>query len=173
MKPSVLPKALFVLIAIVAATHFYSLYAQLPQTIASHFDGRGMPNGWQPKVLFFAFLVGAVVIAAVVAFAVPRILEAVPTELINLPHKEYWLAPERRAESLAFFKTQFAWFGCGLFLFLVFTFEFAIRANFRERPQLDSSFVYALGAFLLFSLFWVVRIMRRFGSPPQTDALHK
>jgi uncharacterized membrane protein len=162
-----------VLIAGGAAIHFYFLYAQLPETVASHFDGHGMPNGWQSKDLFFAFLVGALAIAAVVAFAVPLIIEAVPTELVNLPNKEYWLAPERRMESLTFFETQFAWFGCALLLFLVFVFELAIRANFREHPQLDSSFGYALGAFLLFTLFWVVRMTRHFGSPPETDTLRK
>jgi uncharacterized membrane protein len=173
MKPAGLPKALFMLIAGGAAIHFYFLYAQLPETVASHFDGRGMPNGWQPKGLFFAFLVGALVISAAVAFAVPRIIAAVPTERVNLPNKDYWLAPEWRAESLAFLETQFAWFGCGLLLFMVFVFELAIRANFREHPQLDSSFGYALGAFLLFTLFWVVRMIRRFSSPPQMDTLRK
>ena len=166
MKATALPKGLFLLIAVVVAIHFYLLYAQLPETVASHFDGHGVPNGWQSKGLFFAFLVGALVIAAVVAFAVPRIIEAVPTELINLPHKDYWLAPQRRVESLVFLETQFAWFGCGLLLFMVFVFEFVIRANFRDHAQLDSSFGYALGAFLLFTLLWVVRTIKRFSSPP-------
>ena len=170
MKSSALPKAVFVLIAVGAAIHLSSLYAQLPATMASHFDGRGIPNGWQSKDLFFAFLVGALVIATVLAFAVPRIIEAVPTELVNLPHKEYWLAPERRAESLAFFETQFAWFGCALLLFMAFTFEFAIKANFRQRPQLDTPhFVYALAGLFLFTLFWVVRMITRFGRPPQAE----
>lgn len=174
MKSSALPKILFLLIAAGAAIHFSSLYAQLPPVMASHFDARGVPNGWQPKELFFTFLVGSLVIAAILTFAVPLLMEVLPTSLINLPNKEYWLAPERRAESIGFFQTQFAWFGCALLFFMMFAFEFAIRANFRDRPQMDSSsFVIALVAFILFALISTLRMMKRFGSPPQTNAPHK
>jgi uncharacterized membrane protein len=171
MKASAIPKALFILIAIIAAMHFASLYAQLPETMASHFDGRGTPNGWQPKEIFFVFVAAALAVAAALTFAVPRIIEILPIYLINFPHKKYWLAPVRRAESLAYCRTQFAWFGCALLLFMVLTFDFAVQANFRDRPRLDSStFVVALIAFILFSVVFTVRMIKRFGTPPQTGS---
>ncbi len=53
-----LPKLLFVVLAAYAAIHFSSYYSQLPDVVASHFDGRGTPNGCQTKPAFFMVFVG-------------------------------------------------------------------------------------------------------------------
>lgn len=174
MKPSTLPKVLFALIAAAAAIHFSMLYGKLPPTMASHFGANGAANGWQPKELFFFIFVGVLVLASVLSFGIPRIIESIPTQLINLPNKEYWLAPERRAESRAFFSRQFAWFGCALLLFLVFTFELAIQANFQPRPVMDSStFFYGLIVFLVFAFLLPVRLITRFSRPPEPGDSHR
>lgn len=174
MKPSTLPKVLFALIAAGAAIHFSLLYGKLPSTMASHFNGSGAPNGWQPKELFFALLWGVLVLVSVLAFGIPQIIESIPAQFINLPNKEYWLAPERRAESMAFFTTQFGWFGCALLLFLVFTFELAVQANIRPRPVMDSStFFYGLIVFLVFAFLLPVRLLTRFRRPPETGDSHR
>src|SRR5712692_2015629 len=52
-----LPRLLFVLLAIYAAIHFSYYYPQLPNVIASHFDGRGAANGWQIKSAFFGMFI--------------------------------------------------------------------------------------------------------------------
>ncbi len=47
----------FVLIAMAGvAIHYYPI---LPDTIASHFDIHGMPNGWMKKDIFYLLMVGA------------------------------------------------------------------------------------------------------------------
>jgi len=70
MQKSRLPKLVFVLLAVWAAFYFSSLYAQLPEVMASHFNARGVPNGWQTKSAFFSVLVGVSVLAAVIGFAI-------------------------------------------------------------------------------------------------------
>ena len=72
-----LPKLLFVVLAAYAAIHFSPYYAQLPDVVASHFDGRGTPNGWQTKPLFFGFFVGTLVLTVLIGFVLPRIMPAV------------------------------------------------------------------------------------------------
>ena len=46
MQGARLPRLLFVLLVAGAAIYFSSYYAQLPGVLASHFNGRGIPNGW-------------------------------------------------------------------------------------------------------------------------------
>ena len=170
MQQSRLPKSVFVLLAAAAAIHFSYLYAQLPGVVASHFDAHGVPNGWQTRTIFFAFFVGSIVISTIVCFGVPLLIASVPLALINLPHKEYWLSPERRASSLAFLSAHFAWLGCAVLLVGIFAFEFSIRANFQPDKRFDtSSLLSVLGAFFVFVMVWMARLLARFGKPLKTN----
>ena len=167
MQKSSLPKLVFLLLAVCAALYFSSLYAQLPDVMASHFDARGVPNRWQTKSTFFSFLVGVSVLAAVVGFGIPRIIMILPAQYINLPNKGYWLAPERRAETMDFLNGYFAWFGCALFAVLLFTINFALQANLHPGRRPDAfPMLFVLACFLAFAVIGTVRVFRRFGPPP-------
>jgi serine/threonine-protein kinase len=149
------------------AIYFSSLYAQLPEVMTSHFNARGAPNGWQTKSAFFSVLIGVSFLAAVVGFGIPRIITLLPPEFINLPNKRYWLAPERRAETMDFLNSYFAWFGCALFAVILIAINFAVQANFHPEQRPDATPVwYVLAGFLAFSILGSVRIFKRFGSPP-------
>ena len=132
-----LPKVLFVLLAIIATIYFWSNYTQLPDVVASHFNALGVANGWQTKSAFLAFFVGAIALASLVAFGVPGIVSKMPTDLINLPYKEYWLAAERKKETLAFLDRAFAWFGCAVLLVVTTAVNYAIGRNLHPEAQLD------------------------------------
>ena len=163
-----LPKLLFVLLALYAAIHFSYYYPQLPAVVASHFTARGAANGWQTKSAFFVVLVAVSVLAAVVGFAIPRIITVLPVELINLPNKRYWLAPERRAETQEFFITYFAWFGCAVYLLLILTFDYAIQHNLHpENPPDPLRIWYILAGFMAFTVAWIARMIARFVRLPQ------
>jgi uncharacterized membrane protein len=169
MQPR-LPKLFFLLLAAYAAIHFSVYYSQLPDVVASHFDAHGVANGWQAKSAFFAVLVAVSVLAAAVGFGVPRIIEVVPTELINLPNKRYWLAPEHRAETLEFLNAYFAWFGCAIFLVLIVTFDYAVQSNLHpDHPPDISRMWYILAGFATFMVVSIIRLLRRFLRPPEGD----
>jgi uncharacterized membrane protein len=166
-----LPKFLFVLLAVYAAAHFSSYYPQLPHVVASHFNARGVANGWQTKSVFFSMFVGVSVLAAVVGFAIPRIISVIPPEFVNLPNKRYWLAPEHLAEAMEFMKTYFAWFGCAVFLIILLTFDYAIQSNLHPENRPDASRMwYILAGFLVFTIVWIARLFSRFGRTPENDS---
>jgi uncharacterized membrane protein len=163
-----LPKMLFVLLAVLAAIYFWSNYAQLPDVVASHFNARGVANGWQSKSGFLAFFLGAVTLASFVAFGVPAVLSKIPKELINLPNKDYWLAPERQAETLALLGNSFAWFGCGILLVVTTAVNYAIGRNLHPQAQLDPPvLLYVLGGFFVFTILWSIRMIMRFSRIPR------
>lgn len=163
-----LPKLIFVLLALYTAIHFSSLYSQLPGVVASHFNGRGAPNGWQPKQAFFVVLVVVSLVVALVGFAIPKIISVLPSQLINLPNKSYWLAPERAAETMEFLQTTFAWFACALFLFNILVFDYAIQINLNpQHPPSSARFWYVLVGFLVFVIAWTIRMLARFLHAPR------
>jgi hypothetical protein len=165
-----LPKFLFLVLAAYAAIHFFNYYSQLPDVVASHFDAHGVANGWQTKSAFFGVFVGVTVLAVVVGFGVPRIIRVVPAQLINLPNKHYWLAPEHLADTMEFLDTYFAWFGCALFLILILTFDYAFQSNLHpDSPPDVSRMWYILAGFITFSIVWIARLFTRFGRVPQQN----
>ncbi|MGC1485109.1 MAG: DUF1648 domain-containing protein [Candidatus Acidiferrum sp.] len=162
-----LPKMLFMLLAILAAIYFWSNYAQLPDVVASHFDAHGNPNGWQSKSMFFAFFAGAVGVAWSVGFGVPALLSKMPSAFINLPHKEYWLAPARKAESLALLNRSFAWFGCAVLVVVTTAVNYAIGQNLHPQGLFGSlPLLCVLAGFLVFAIFSSVRILSHFSRVP-------
>jgi hypothetical protein len=111
--------------------------AELPARVASHFDGAGRPNGWMSRdgfVLIQCVLLLA--LGALFGFG-GRLLKVTPNGWINLPNRNYWLAPERRAESVAVLAGWMRWLGAGTLAFLMVVFQFTVQANLR-RGRLDS-----------------------------------
>jgi uncharacterized membrane protein len=163
-----LPKLVFVAIAILAAIYFWSNYAQLPEVVASHFNARGVANGWQTKSTFLTFFAGAVALASFLAFGVPFLISKMPVELINLPHKEYWLAPARLDETMALLAGSFAWFSCGVLLVVTTAVNYAIGRNLHPEAQLDPPMlVYVLAGFVLFALIGSIRMLTHFARIPR------
>src|SRR5260370_27893892 len=121
-----LPKFVFVLLAVGAAIYFSSLYAQLPEVMASHFNARGTPNGWQTKSAFFSVLIGVSLLAAVVGFGIPRLITLLPPDDINLTNKGYLLAPEQPTDTNGFLNGYIACFCYPLFPIILVTINFAL-----------------------------------------------
>jgi len=170
VQKSSLPKLVFVLLAVGAALYFSSFYAQLPEVVASHFNRGGVANGWQTKSAFFGVLVAVSLLAAVVGFGIPRIIISLPMELINLPNKRYWLAPEHISDTMEFLKRFFAWFGCAVFTVILVTFDYAVQSNLHPDHRPDTAPMwYLLAGFLVFVVVSIARMSLRFGRVPQQN----
>jgi uncharacterized membrane protein len=154
--------ALLLLTALQIA-HFYPL---LPDTVASHFDGAGRPNGWAPKGAFLGLYAAVVALMTGLFLVVPVFLARLPVALINLPNKDYWLAPERRRQTWATIQVHLLTLGNATVAFVVIVFQLAMRANLSQPPTLSPAIWILLGALLVFTATWTVRFFRAFRLPP-------
>jgi len=165
MPSARLPRSLFFAIALAASARFFYLYPLLPDVMASHFGPSGAPNGWMPKSMFFLVYAFTVALGVVVVFVPARAVAKAPVSSINLPNKEYWLAPERRAETVAFFERSFAWFGSILLLLVTMVLDFACTANFQTPPVLPvRTVIPCIVLFVLYTILWVIHIARHFSA---------
>lgn len=141
-------------------------WADLPLVVASHYDALGRPDGRMARDAFFIALGVALGLALVVTMLCPLLLRYLPSGAINLPYRDYWLAPERRDASIARLEALLAWFVVPLAAFEALVVHLAVEANLR-RGAMDASGLWLGLALLVGSFsFLTVQIVRQFGAPP-------
>lgn len=162
-----LPRSLFLLLAVCASIYFSHYYPLLPKVVASHFDQHGTANGWQTKERFFEILAGMTVLSAFLVFGIPATIDIMPSQLINLPNRDYWLAPGQRAASMQFLSAFFAWFGCAVYFVIVVAFDYAVQTNLHSPNGSNPARLwYVLIGFMGLMLLGTIRLFVRFGRVP-------
>lgn len=150
-------------LAIAQTIYFYPL---LPNVVGSHFDVTGKVNGNSPKLTYFILYFVSLAITSSFTLVLPLIIKYLPTSMINLPHREYWLSGDRKEETLSFFYVHMSWFGVATMLLLIAIFHLTFIANLSPIQNLSLPMPWALfGAFFLFMIWWVVVLLRRFPAP--------
>jgi hypothetical protein len=160
--------ALFLILLAVAAAFVGMSGRLLPVVVASHFDAAGVANGFMPRAFYVRFMLVFVVALPAALVLLPSLAFGHPKARINLPHRKYWLAPERRAESIGFLRRHAARFGSLLVVFLCYVHGLVLRANANVPPNLEAAwFVGGLVFLLLAMIVWTAALMRRFRKLPE------
>jgi len=166
MSGTRVPRVLFFAIVLAALAQCVHDFPLLPDRLASHFAASGIPNGWMTKTQFMVMYGVILLPALAIEFWVSHRISNKPDAKLNLPNKEYWLAPERRAETFGYFETFFAWYGCVFLFVVVFAMGLAMRANFDSPPRLPTGLIVSdIAGFVLFNVVAVTAMLRRFSKP--------
>jgi uncharacterized membrane protein len=154
-----------ILLIVVAVAQLAWLAPGMPDVVATHFDGAGKPNGWMSRAGMVGFQLTILGVMGGIFLGLPVLLRRDPT-MINLPHREYWLSPERRDRTIATIRNWMTVVGCGVVLLLMAVTGMLHHANRMTPPRLSSPmFVACLSAFLLFIGGAIVALYRRFPRP--------
>jgi hypothetical protein len=139
----------------------------LPPRVATHFGAGGSANGWMPRD-GYAWTMG--VVQVVLPFALFGALGHLPKRAeryVNLPHRDYWLAPERRAATVAALRGHGAAMGIVTALLLIGVHAAILDANSRVPPRLDEPvFIGGLAAFVVALLAISASLFRKFRRVP-------
>jgi uncharacterized membrane protein len=159
-------RALLFLLAAAGVVQLLHYYPRLPETMASHFDGAGQPDGFQSRNAFFTLCAAMLVMALVLFGGLGALFRRIPSKWFNLPNRDYWLAPERRDETIEAISAQMEWFGAASLALYLFVIQMVVETNQTSEPRLDSrSMFVVLGFYLLFTAIWITRFIRRFRKP--------
>ena len=149
-----------------AALQCLYYYPLLPETVASHFDGAGRPNGWSSKQSFLGLYVAMIGLMSFVFYVLPGLLHHFSPSRINIPHRKYWLEPERKEKALAMMDEQMGRFGIATMILMVWAIQLAINANAAGGGSLNSGTMWMLlGGYAAYTVMWLVRLYRRFRVP--------
>ncbi len=149
------------LLLVVLAIFQYTRYEPLlPTRVASHFDAAGQPNGWSSKS---AYMVGNLAFAggfALLFLGLTGLVRRIPNDWINMPNRDYWLAPERRTATLAQLQRQMEWLGAATVALLLAIGQLTIEANLTAAPLDQRAFWIVFGAYMAGALVWLVSVLR-------------
>ncbi len=159
------PLLIFGLLVAICLAHAAYYYPVLPERVASHFGASGRPDAWSSKERFLHIYVGMVLVIAVLFPGLYLLLAKTPNGLINLPHKDYWLAPERRKETIAILSRQFLWFGSATLLLLVDMMQQTFDVHLGKAVALSHPLL-SIAAYVVFSILWSVVLILQFMRNP-------
>ena len=160
---------LLALVVFIVAQCAY-FYPQLPETVASHFNASGVPNGWMSKGAFLAIMGFATVLSvgstAGAALLLPHLQDS-----INISNKEYWLAPDRRDQTLAFIGSNMLWIACAVLVLLIVINHFVSRMNIDGATELTLPMMPTLAAFLAIVGIIITRMVLRLRKIPNINGV--
>ena len=144
-----------------------SYWRELPERVATHFGPGGEPDDWMDRTSAAILLGGFQLVFPLLLLSVVRLLKWIPNGCINIPHREYWLAPERRESALAWLAGQMSGMAVLTGALMVATSHLTFRANVRAGRLEEFPFFVCLAIYLAGTFLLVIRILRRFGRVPQ------
>jgi hypothetical protein len=158
-----LSRLAFALAVVVAALVISATTLELPARVASHFGPGNLANDAMDRLSYLMLMLGLAVglpVLLVATFSrMPRAME----RKLNIPHRDYWLAPERRQRTLAYLGSHACWLGTLLAAYLTGVHLVLLAANAVQPPRLPvQPFVTLLALFLCGMALWIFALVSRF-----------
>lgn len=146
-------------------TFIVATTSALPESVASHFGGSGLANGFVTRDGYLRFMLGfGLVLPAFMAIVVGLVPRLAPTR-VNVPNRDYWLDPKRRAATLNALSAQGAWLGTLTAALIAALHYVLLVANRSTPPRLPADiFWMLLAGFVVALVLWIAALYLRFRS---------
>jgi len=157
----------FLLALALAVIFIWSSSRSLPALVGSHYAASGLATNYMPRAMYLRFtLLFAVLLPLALAYF-PVFAMSRDGARVNLPNREYWLAPRQRAATLEFVRRHCTRLALLLLLFFCYIHWLVTRANLVQPPLLSSSwFIAGIVVLLVCALMWTVTFVGHFQRLP-------
>lgn len=164
-----LAQKFFYITLLTGVAGIFYFYQYLPDTIAVHFGFSGEADRTSGREVFIYINLSVFMFIFGVFFLIDWLMPKLPESSFNLPNKKYWLAPERKEETLKMNSAILYWIGglTNLFLFLM---VYSIyESNIPKTPQLSSGFWLYMLLYLVAIFYVVYKMYKRFNKIPEEN----
>ena len=154
-----------------AATFVLITSGNLPPLVASHFGVGGAVDGFMSRNAYVGYMLVGVVVIPLLIVVPQRLVRSIPPRLINVPNRDYWLAPERIESTLDYLRNHAVWFAALLVAFLCFVHWEVVQANMRRPVRLLAEpFIVGVVAYTIGILVWIGAMIVHFSRRPDASA---
>ena len=152
---------IFLMVFSVTFVIYTSYY--LPSSVATHFNIDNQPDGWMTRDAYLLLILTLLIsIPSAISVGI-SILSRRFSHLINLPNRDYWLAPPRLNDSLDFLGAHGHRLGRLVIVLMTGLHYVVLVANRAEPAALSQSWFIAIFlGFILALGLWVLALYRRF-----------
>ncbi len=166
MKPFRRVLVPFFLSYLIYGAFVFSTSLDLPDPVASHFNGAGRPDGWMSRAQYLIFIGLFGFFFPLVIAASTSITRLLPDKFVNIPNRDYWLAPERRSATFDFLTRHSFAFGHVAIGFVGGVHWTVTRANRHHPPHLEGYLLLPIVLlFLAATAFYIYRLISHFRCP--------
>ena len=156
------PYGLLLILYLVWVAGLIASASWLPPRVASHFGAEGRANGWMSRSVYLVFTGALPALLALIFAGIARMIRSLPAKFINIPRKDYWLAPERREATALLIRNRLAWLLCLLTLFFGGLHGLTVAANRITPAHLSMDGLLALViALLVLLMIWMASFLMR------------
>jgi len=145
---------------------FY-FYPILPESVPSHFGSNGKATSFSSKEMMIGSHLAVIGVLLVIFGIVGALLKNGKASYINVPNREYWFAPERKAQSSNDVLSLLLWILCSVLALMLLVFYSTAESAMMETNELGAAFYIGLAFFLLFDMFVVIYLIVRFSTLPR------
>jgi uncharacterized membrane protein len=168
MKKLRVPIAILAVCYVIFFACLHFTYDALPGRVASHFGLDGQPNGWMSRDALVACSLGLGILLPAIMIGMMAAAGRIPVSFVNLPHRDYWLAPERRRATSAVLLRYALWFSALNVLFVTGLHLLLVQANMVGGSYRlnGTGLLVIVGGFLLGTAVWCICLIARFAKKP-------
>jgi len=160
---TIVPRLVLVLALVVAPIVVWQTSLPLPARVATHFGSGGYANGYMSHDGYVLFMLVMTTLLPISIVTMTGLVPRFAIRQISQRKRAYWLAPERRAATLAWLASHACALGVLITVFLLGIHLLTIEANERSPARLDESslFVVLIGFVVLLAI-WILVLGLRF-----------
>jgi uncharacterized membrane protein len=160
-----IPWIAFAVALLFAVVYISNTVPSLPPLVASHFDGAGDPTAHMTREFYGKFVLSMSIGFPIATVALLTLVYSKANDM-KLPNRDYWLAPERIAQTRSMLVSHAVWFGCLMVAMVCYVHWLELGAHRSVPPHLSNPRVFGgLLAFFLITAGWLLALLRAFRLP--------
>ena len=153
----------YTILLILCTAFVWGAAQNLPPVVTSHFDLSGTPDATMPRDLFTNLFLAIMVLTSGLMALLPMVIAKLPPQMINIPNRLYWLAPDRIENTKQILQAYLVIFASKLCCFMAVIFWLIVQAHLHNPPQLSAQYLMlATGVFVVLTIFWSMSLSARF-----------
>ncbi|HWA28079.1 MAG TPA: DUF1648 domain-containing protein [Lacunisphaera sp.] len=160
------PQVIFLALGAIALGQSIWQHGRLPERVAAHFNASGEADGYLSRGLHTAWHLATVLFLTALFQGIAVLQARLPKDYVNLPHRDYWLAPGRAAATHDWIASLVHLLGSAVLVFFIALFHLLYQANLNPPPRLGAAVWWLAGTLLAAVAAALAALAVKFGRKP-------